>query len=269
MRSFYWRWLKTAFTRTLGLGDLATGIAMAAVGVFEHYVPKAEIMTTWGWAIPVYASVAVVVVRLLLAPYWMWLEDQEKARAKSNLSRDADDPLAQSHAEFVRQAVAKLGEDEKNLLRSMLITGRPTSGYPPMAWHTLELSGLADRDYSGPKGIKAELRQAIEQHFAGNRRRGDFYTVGVTSFTVINGKTLLAAADNIKDVERSLDGDEVTVEFQNPVDPDTLMIRAKGSEEVIPPIHKTSRRVRFKEVKARPGQDVWYKFEGHRLDDLL
>ena len=35
MRSFYWRWIKTAFTQSLGPIDLWTGLAGAALGAYQ------------------------------------------------------------------------------------------------------------------------------------------------------------------------------------------------------------------------------------------
>jgi len=76
-RSFYWRWLKTAFTHSLGPVDLWTGLVVSIFGIVDHFLPQAHIMTLYGWMIPVFALAAVMLVRLILAPYWMWREDQQ------------------------------------------------------------------------------------------------------------------------------------------------------------------------------------------------
>ena len=86
MRAYYWRWLKTAFTHSIGVVDLWTGLITAALSIVDHYLPGLQLMTSYGWQIPVWALTAVMAVRLLLAPYWIWKEDQQK---KSHDSADA------------------------------------------------------------------------------------------------------------------------------------------------------------------------------------
>ena len=58
MLSYYGRWFRTAFTHSMGLFDLWTGLVTAALGVVDHYWPAAQIMTTYAWQIPVWALAA-------------------------------------------------------------------------------------------------------------------------------------------------------------------------------------------------------------------
>ena len=81
MLSYYGRWFRTAFTHSMGLFDLWTGLVTAALGVVDHYWPAAQIMTTYAWQIPVWALAAVAAVRLLLAPYWMWSAQRDQTSA--------------------------------------------------------------------------------------------------------------------------------------------------------------------------------------------
>jgi hypothetical protein len=75
---YYSRWVKTAFTHSFGLIDLWTGIAGAVVGILDHYWPQAQLMTSYGWQIPLWALGMVVAARLLLAPSWMAEEDAQE-----------------------------------------------------------------------------------------------------------------------------------------------------------------------------------------------
>ena len=90
MRAYYWRWVKTAFTHSVGVVDLWTGLLTALAGVIDHYWPQGQIMTAYGWQIAVWALAAVMFLRLLMAPYWMAKAAalQEHAHAVQNLKRD-------------------------------------------------------------------------------------------------------------------------------------------------------------------------------------
>jgi hypothetical protein len=74
MRSFYWRWIKTAFRHSLGPIDLWTGIITAALAVVDHFIPRLQLVTIYGWQIPLWILAAIMAVRLILAPYWLYSE---------------------------------------------------------------------------------------------------------------------------------------------------------------------------------------------------
>jgi hypothetical protein len=65
MRAYYWRWLKSAFTHSLGPIDPWTGITGAVLAVVDHYLPALQLMSSLGWQVAIWA----------LAPYWMAEED--------------------------------------------------------------------------------------------------------------------------------------------------------------------------------------------------
>ena len=71
MRAFYGRWLKTAFTHSLVAIDLWAGVAGALLAVVDHFLPDRQLVTALTWQIPIWALAAVVLARLLLAPFWM------------------------------------------------------------------------------------------------------------------------------------------------------------------------------------------------------
>src|SRR6476646_1117919 len=83
MLAFYWRWLKTAFRHSLGAIDLWTGLAGSVLGLIDHFWPDMRLMTAYGWQIPVWGLVSIMMMRLLLAPYWMWQEDEARRPAIS------------------------------------------------------------------------------------------------------------------------------------------------------------------------------------------
>lgn len=77
MWKFYWRWLKTAVRHSLGPIDLWTGIIASILAVAAHFLPGGEaVVFALAWQVPLWAFGLVIVVRLLLAPYWMWLDDE-------------------------------------------------------------------------------------------------------------------------------------------------------------------------------------------------
>jgi hypothetical protein len=104
MRAFYRRWLKTAFTHSVGVFDLWTGLITAALGVVDHIWPQGQLMTTYAWQIPVWALAAVMAMRLLLAPYWMWIEDQSQPK----LGGPSLPAYSRKKVEALRQAAQNL-----------------------------------------------------------------------------------------------------------------------------------------------------------------
>src|SRR5258707_563955 len=77
-KQFFFAWMRRAFTQSLGPIDLWAGLLAAALGVIDHYWPAGQLMSSLGWQVPVFALAAVMVVRLLLAPYWMAKDDAAK-----------------------------------------------------------------------------------------------------------------------------------------------------------------------------------------------
>lgn len=64
-----------AYDHSLEAIDLWTGIATAVLGVIDHSWPANQLMTAYAWQIPIWTLAAVILRRLLLAPYWMAQED--------------------------------------------------------------------------------------------------------------------------------------------------------------------------------------------------
>ena len=92
-RTFYWRWLRTAFGGAFNTTSLVAfaifAVAEVAKKFFTSTVP---VVTNWYWSIPFWALAGVVGWRLLRAPFVIWTADQAKIAA---LEADAaHDPLA-------------------------------------------------------------------------------------------------------------------------------------------------------------------------------
>lgn len=78
MRSFYWKWVWLTVRQAPGISDLWAGIiAAVAAFVVTRLVPEwTSVMSDLAWQIPLAVFAAVFLVRLLLAPYWIYLELQ-------------------------------------------------------------------------------------------------------------------------------------------------------------------------------------------------
>jgi hypothetical protein len=164
MAAFYWRWLKTALRHSIGPIDLWTGLVAAILGLLDHYLPQAGLMTSYGWQVPIWVLAAVILVRLLLAPYWMWQEDASKiatlGRSLQSQKSLEDIRLDFDRMEFVEHAFLKLDPPHIKWLETMQLCGRPT-GMPESVGQLLEKVGLIERDFNGWKGIKDELKEAV------------------------------------------------------------------------------------------------------------
>ncbi len=96
MLRFYILWIKKAFTKSFGIADLLSGFAAAGVAAWVHYYPEtSKLMDTFSWQIPLWACAAVVAIRLLLAPYWIWCEErskcEEEKKRNEKLSQQLDE----------------------------------------------------------------------------------------------------------------------------------------------------------------------------------
>ena len=71
MRKYFAEWLRAAFTHGLSVSDLWASIIAAGLGILDHYLPAAKLMTTYAWQIPIWSLAAVMALRLIMAPYWI------------------------------------------------------------------------------------------------------------------------------------------------------------------------------------------------------
>jgi hypothetical protein len=100
-------------------------------------------------------------VRLIAAPSSIYCAEKKRADGLQKLLDDSrTDPLELKRQELVDREFIGFGTTEIECLQRMLVSGRPV-GVSDSVWQTLEKAGLVDRDYTGPKGIKDELKAAI------------------------------------------------------------------------------------------------------------
>ena len=85
-KTFYWRWIKTAVWRAPDPIDLWTGVATALLGFADHGLPWLQLMTTYAWQILLWVGVAILIARLILAPYLMAKEDIAKIRTATTIT---------------------------------------------------------------------------------------------------------------------------------------------------------------------------------------
>ena len=120
LKTYCWLWLKTASTHSVGHIDLWIGLTAAVLGVVDHYWPDAQIMTTYAWQIPIWMLAGVMLIRLLLAPFWIWQEQNkamvaltgENAALKAELeqAKISAEPNTRERVSFVE--FRKLAESE-------------------------------------------------------------------------------------------------------------------------------------------------------------
>lgn len=78
-------WIWGAIRRSVGLGDFIAGIVGNIITIFLHFYPNYETaMNDLIWQIPLYGLAAAMLYRLLITPYELWKDAEE--RAVSNLN---------------------------------------------------------------------------------------------------------------------------------------------------------------------------------------
>ena len=109
---------------------------------------------------------------LALAAFWfsayrVWRFERERVLALETqlTAAKGPDPIELKRQESVNREFLGLGSAEIEWLQRMLVGGRPV-GMPDSIWQPLEKAGLVERDYTGPKGIKDELKGAISRALA-------------------------------------------------------------------------------------------------------
>jgi hypothetical protein len=98
-------------------------------------------------------------IRIFNAPVEFYHELQVKLTASSSSHIETE------RKAFVERAFLSFGPVEIEWLDRMNISGRPV-GCPDEVWQQLEQSGVVERDFAGPKGIKEELGVAVRQALA-------------------------------------------------------------------------------------------------------
>ena len=74
LRTYIWRWLGAAFSHALGVIDLWAGLGGAVVAGIAHFLPQEQAaeLNSLAWQVPLWALGVVMLVRIVLAPYWLY-----------------------------------------------------------------------------------------------------------------------------------------------------------------------------------------------------
>jgi len=143
MRAYYLRWLKSAFTHSLGPIDLWTGIAGAVLAVVDHYLPALQLMSSLGWQVAIWALAAVMLVRLVLAPYWMAEEDASTIK-KLEAAR-----LTKEKIQSTKNALAAFLEEGRAVVQRCANESEPAPETEAQDWLNRLLAYLAAADGLG------------------------------------------------------------------------------------------------------------------------
>ena len=143
MRAYYLRWLKSAFTHSLGPIDLWTGIAGAVLAVVDHYLPALQLMSSLGWQVAIWALAAVMLVRLVLAPYWMAEEDASTIK-KLEAAR-----LTKEKIQSIKNTLAAFLEEGRAVVQRCANESEPAPETEAQDWLNRLLAYLAAADGLG------------------------------------------------------------------------------------------------------------------------
>jgi hypothetical protein len=104
MPKYYWLLIRTACKHSITGADLLSSIVAAVIGIITHFLPEGEkAAASLAWQVPVWAFVGVITCRLILAPYWIWRDDQEKIAALIAASHDKHKNIRIRLGEFLEQ----------------------------------------------------------------------------------------------------------------------------------------------------------------------
>ncbi len=102
--SFWRQWIGRAFSRSLGLGDLAGSLVGNAATVWVHYDPRWQsALADLRWQVPIFALGGALALRLLVAPYELWKQQKDRADAAEALLGKLRDPKQDELEEWVRE----------------------------------------------------------------------------------------------------------------------------------------------------------------------
>ncbi len=91
-RGFYWLWLSTAFRHSIWRGDGVAFLLGIAIPIARNAVPNWEsVMNELTWQIPLGVFGSIVLVRLILAPYWLYKEKVKEINRLSALMGNKDE----------------------------------------------------------------------------------------------------------------------------------------------------------------------------------
>src|SRR3972149_7791118 len=79
MLKFYWQWLYKAFRHSISIVEKIAILLSIIIPLFIRYYPGMEQkLQALIWQIPLSIFVIIVIIRLLLAPYWLYKDKQQE-----------------------------------------------------------------------------------------------------------------------------------------------------------------------------------------------
>ena len=77
MLKFYWKWIEVSVKPSFGLADGIGFVLGIAIPVVIHFVPRWETaMSNLAWQIPLGIFSTIFLIRLILAPYWIYKQQE-------------------------------------------------------------------------------------------------------------------------------------------------------------------------------------------------
>jgi hypothetical protein len=128
MAKYYWLMLCMAFKHSLGVAQTVVFILLILLGAVAHWVPGVKTMIDVSGSL-VAATILglIIVIRLILAPFWIWKNDQKEILALKVLKEDFSDEMRSNvHAKLAqlpsevrralyRVATAEIAADQLNV----------------------------------------------------------------------------------------------------------------------------------------------------------
>jgi hypothetical protein len=104
MVDYYWRLISTAFTTSLDIAQAVVFILIIAVGLLLYFHPGAKMpLEVNGWQAAAIVLGTIIVIRIVLAPFWLDQESQEKLK-----SSRAELKIAKSDVPKLRGAIDQI-----------------------------------------------------------------------------------------------------------------------------------------------------------------
>ena len=100
-KQFYWNCIKFAFSGGWGIADIVSFVLAILAGlVVWLWEPLGKLMNILVWAVPLAVFVAVVAVRLILAPYHLYKKQVDEVKKLTELVGSKDSPKLPSPPEL-------------------------------------------------------------------------------------------------------------------------------------------------------------------------
>ena len=127
-------WIRGAFARSIGLGDFWAGVAGNILTVFVHFYPTYEAsVKDLIWQIPLYGLAAAMLYRLLVTPYELWRNAEERATLVNGVQSDVSTAYQTERARIRAQHDAAIESRRDEANRPRLVT-KQQDGEKRLVW---------------------------------------------------------------------------------------------------------------------------------------